>query len=379
MTDRLAPDVIALDPRLGPLAEATQRIEQLPLDGLLTYLIETVPAAYLPELARQFHVMGIEGWIFTADDADRRRLIRESIALHRKKGTPWAVKEALKQVGFEVDIIDQTAQRAIYAPFAPLKIDGSWRLDGAHTIRPIERLAAVPQIQHWAQFIARVNLADARDADGLALARRLIDEWKPVSRHQIFLLWLLLVADFGTVMGAQHQLRARLPSTRLYPWCNASLSTYPDAVWRLGRDGEPLRLPQPFGAFRVGERRGAVAGLRLRACRAPIALVARMPVLAADLPRERIAPEPQAIVLPPDRLIDRPRRLDGSWRLHHARMGQPFGFRLSHATLRVRRRFGAFRLGEKRIPPPPARLTLSGHWRLGTGLLPEITVERIAA
>lgn len=379
MTDRLAPDVIALDPRLGPLAEATQRIEQLPLDGLLTYLIDTVPAAYLPELIRQFHIAGIEGGALDTDEESRRSLIRAAIALHRKKGTPWAIKEALKQVGFEVEIIDQTAQRAIYAPFMPLKIDGSWRLDGAHTIRPIERLAAVPQIQHWAQFIARVNLADARDADGLALARRLIDEWKPVSRHQIFLLWLLLVADFGTVMGAQHQLRARLPSTRLYPWCNASLSTYPDAVWRLGRDGEPLRLPQPFGAFRVGERRGAVAGLRLRACRAPIALVARMPVLAADLPRERIAPEPQSVVLPPDRLIDRPRRLDGSWRLHHARMGQSFGFRLSHATFRVRQRFGAFRLGEKRIPPPPARLTLSGHWRLGTGLLPEITVERIAA
>lgn len=379
MTDRLAPDVIALDPRLGPLAEATQRIEQLPLDGLLTYLVETVPAAYLPELARQFHIGPMEGWQFVSGDQERRRLIREAIALHRKKGTPWAIKEALKQVGFEVEIIDQTAQRALYAPFMPLQIDGSWRLDGAHTIRPIERLAAVPQIQHWAQFIARVNLADARDAAGLSLARQLIDEWKPVSRHQIFLLWLLLVADFGAVMGAQHQLRARLPSTRLYPWCNASLSTYPDAVWRLGRDGEPLRLPQPFGAFRVGERRGAVPGRVLRACRAPVALSARLHDLHVGLPRERIAPEPQAIVLPPDRLIDRPRRLDGSWRLHHARMGQPFGFRLSHATSRVRQRFGAFRLGEHRIPAPPARLTVSGQWRLGASLSPVIDIQRMAA
>lgn len=380
MSDRRwYPDVIATDERLAALADLSARLESLPVEKALTHLVDAVDERLLPVLAYGWHVTDLEGWRLADTPAKRRQLLARAIALHRKKGTPWAIKEALKQVGFEVEIIDQTAQRAIYAPFMPLKIDGSWRLDGAHTIRPIERLAAVPQIQHWAQFIARVNLADARDADGLALARRLIDEWKPVSRHQIFLLWLLLVADFGTVMGAQHQLRARLPSTRLYPWCNASLSTYPDAVWRLGRDGEPLRLPQPFGAFRVGERRGAVAGLRLRACRAPIALVARMPVLAADLPRERIAPEPQSVVLPPDRLIDRPRRLDGSWRLHHARMGQSFGFRLSHATFRVRQRFGAFRLGEKRIPPPPARLTLSGHWRLGTGLLPEITVERIAA
>jgi len=380
MTDRSwYPDVIATDERLAALADLSARLESLPVEKTLTHLVDRVDERLLPTLAWGWHVTDPEGWRLADTPAKRRQLLARAIALHRKKGTPWAIKEVLKQLGFEVEIIDQTAQRAIYAPLMPLKIDGAWRLDGAHTIRPIERIAAVPQIQHWAQFIARVNLADARDADGLALARRLIDEWKPASRHQIFLLWLLLVADFGTAMGAQHQLRAQLPSSRLYPWCNASLSTYPDAVWRMGRDGEPLRLPQPFGAFCVGERRGAVAGLRLRACRAPIALAARMPVLAADLPRERIAPEPRAIALSPDRLIDRPRLLDGSWRLHHARMGRPFGFRLSHATFRVRQRFGAFRLGEKPIPPPPARLTLSGHWRLGTSLLPEITVERIAA
>lgn len=366
-------------PQERALDDATARIGAVPTPIRDLWNPDACPADLLPWLAWALHVTDLEGWRLADTPEKRRAILRRAIALHRKKGTPWAIKEALKQVGFEVEIIDQTAQRALYAPFMPLKIDGSWRLDGAHTIRPIERLAAVPQIQHWAQFIARANLADARDAAGLSLARQLIDEWKPVSRHQIFLLWLLLVADFGAVMGAQHQLRARLPSTRLYPWCNASLSTYPDAVWRLGRDGEPLRLPQPFGAFRVGERRGAVPGRVLRACRAPVALSARLHDLHVGLPRERIAPEPQAIVLPPDRLIDRPRRLDGSWRLHHARMGQPFGFRLSHATFRVRQRFGAFRLGEHRIPAPPARLTVSGQWRLGASLSPVIEVQRMAA
>lgn len=100
MADRLAPDVLALDERLGPLADATARLESLPLDGLLTYLIDTVPAAWLPELGRQFHIMPLEGWQFATSDADRRRLIRESIALHRKKGTSWAVKRALQIAGF---------------------------------------------------------------------------------------------------------------------------------------------------------------------------------------------------------------------------------------------------------------------------------------
>lgn len=379
MTDRRwYPDVIATDARLSALADLSARLESLPVEKALTHLVDAVDERLLPVLAWGWHVTDLEGWWLADTPAKRRQLLARAIALHRKKGTPWAVKEALKQVGFEVEIIDQTAQRALYAPFMPLKIDGSWRLDGAHAIRPIERLAAVPQIQHWAQFIARVNLADARNADGLALARRLIDEWKPVSRHQIFLLWLLLVADFGAAMRVEQRLHARLPSTRLHPWCNASLSSYPDAAWRLGRDGEPLRLPQPFGAFRVGERRGAVPGRRLRYCRAPIALAARLPDLHAGLPRERLAADLAPIILPPERLMDRPRRLDGGWRLRHSRFGQPFGFRLAHATFRHRQRFGAFRLGEKRIAPPPARLTVSGHWRLGQPVTPEITIERIA-
>lgn len=380
MSDRRwYPDVIATDERLAALADLSARLESLPVEKALTHLVDAVDERLLPVLAYGWHVTDLEGWRLADTPDKRRQLLRRAIALHRRKGTPWAIKEALKQVGFEVEIIDRTVQRAIYAPFMPLKVDGAWRLDGTRTIRPIERLAAVPQIQHWAQFIARVNLADARDADGLALARRLIDEWKPVSRHQIFLLWLLLVADFGAAMRVEQRLHARLPSTRLHPWCNASLSSYPDAAWRLGRDGEPVRLPQPFGAFSVGERRGAVAGRALRACRAPIALAARLPDLHAALPRERLAPEPQPIVLPPQRLIDRPRRLDGTWRLDHARFGRPFGFRLSHAAFRHRLCFGAFRLGERRITAPPARLTVSGQWRLGASLSPVIEIQRMAA
>ncbi|TDQ40950.1 phage tail protein I [Tepidicella xavieri] len=380
MSDRRwYPDVIATDARLAALADLSARLEALPVDKVLAHLVDRVDERLLPTLAWGWHVTDLEGWRLADTPEKRRAILRRAIALHRKKGTPWAIKEALKQVGFEVEIIDQTAQRAIYAPLMPLKIDGSWRLDGAHTIRPIERLAAVPQIQHWAQFIARVNLADARDADGLALARRLIDEWKPVSRHQIFLLWLLLIADFRAAMAAEQQLDVRLPATRLHPWCNASLSAYPDAAWRMGRDGEPVRLPQPFGSFSVGERRGAVPGRVLRGCRAPIAVSGRLPTLDAALPRERLAANRDPIILPPPRLIDRPRRLDGGWRLHHSRFGQAFGFRLAHAAFRRRLRFGDFRLGEGHIAPPPARLTVSGRWRLGQPVTPEITIERIAA
>jgi phage tail P2-like protein len=152
MADRLAPDVIALDPRFGPLAEATARIEQLPLDGLLTYLIESVPAEWLPELGRQFHIMSLEGWQFAATDADRRRLIRESIKLHRKKGTPWAVKRALAISGIKAELAEWWQQAPAGAPF-------TFTVDIA---------AGQPAAREPAAFEA---------------AQRHVDEWKPVSRH----------------------------------------------------------------------------------------------------------------------------------------------------------------------------------------------------
>jgi phage tail P2-like protein len=180
MTDRLAPDVIALDDRFGPLADATKRIEQLPLDGLLTYLVETVPAAFLPELARQFHIGPMEGWQFVGTDADRRRLIRESIALHRKKGTPWALRRAFQMAGFgdQLRIIEGALNRrydgTIFA-------DGSEKY-GGHT---------------WAEFRVEADLGETQglSAETAAMAQALIAEWKPVSRHLTSLSWTVQTSD----------------------------------------------------------------------------------------------------------------------------------------------------------------------------------------
>ena len=124
--DPVAPDVIALDPRFGPLSALVTRLSDLPVEKLLVYLVDAVDAQLLPELGRQFHLTGLEGWRLANTDEARRRLIKRSIALHRKKGTPWAVREALKPVGVNVEIIEQADQRAAYAA---LKLRGCARID----------------------------------------------------------------------------------------------------------------------------------------------------------------------------------------------------------------------------------------------------------
>ena len=105
-------------------------------------------------------VSAMDNWDEAATEAQKRDAIKQSIHLHRKKGTPWAVKRALATLGIEVDLLDQRAQREIYAALTPNRVDGSWALDGTRKVTALERITGVPQIQHWAQFIVRMNIAE---------------------------------------------------------------------------------------------------------------------------------------------------------------------------------------------------------------------------
>ena len=62
----------------------------------MVYLIDQVDASALPALAEQFHVQGLEGWLFTTDEREKRELIKQAIELHKYKGTIWAVRRVLE-------------------------------------------------------------------------------------------------------------------------------------------------------------------------------------------------------------------------------------------------------------------------------------------
>lgn len=75
-------------------------IDGIDYSSVLTNLIDTIDPIALPYLAEQFDVLGYKGWRFVTTDAEKRALIKQSYELHRFKGTPWAIKEALKLIGF---------------------------------------------------------------------------------------------------------------------------------------------------------------------------------------------------------------------------------------------------------------------------------------
>ena len=75
------------------------------LDGvditpLLVYFIDTTSAEALPYLAEQFNVLGFKGWAIAETEEQQRTLLKKALELQRYKGTPWAIKEMLKTVGF---------------------------------------------------------------------------------------------------------------------------------------------------------------------------------------------------------------------------------------------------------------------------------------
>jgi hypothetical protein len=126
------------------------RIDSIDLTPILMYLIDIAPVAALPYLADQFDVMGFNGWILCDNDDERRSLIRRSIELKRFRGTPWAIKEALKSVGYYDAQIQEGFSGHMY--------DGTILYDGTYTYGE----------GNWANF--RVSLLDLGESKGFSTA-----------------------------------------------------------------------------------------------------------------------------------------------------------------------------------------------------------------
>lgn len=140
-----------------------KRMEDMPLNKLLVYRIDTVDAQALPILAEQFDVLGYKGYILCQNDDDRRTLIKRAIELHRYKGTVWAVREALRSIGFD-------------------------------NVEIKEGLAA--GYDHWAKFGLDVtNSTRPLTVNGYADIIKMVNEYKPVRSHLVDVGLKLLVED----------------------------------------------------------------------------------------------------------------------------------------------------------------------------------------
>lgn len=99
--------IIERDQRARALAQLGLRLEYLNTPQLMPRLIELVAPEHLSLLAESRSILGSDGYWLAESDSTRRRLIKGAYELHRYKGTPWAIREIVRRLGFgEVQIIE---------------------------------------------------------------------------------------------------------------------------------------------------------------------------------------------------------------------------------------------------------------------------------
>ena len=148
------------DIRSEAFEEILSRLQSLDLSVLAIYDIDNVDESALLDLADQFNVRGLRGWNLTTTDQQRRDLIKESIQLHQKEGTPYAVKRVLDLVGYPNATIEENPG---------LYLDGSWTLNGNETLRGAS----------LGTFIVTLDATQSDvSQDRISLIVALINEWK---------------------------------------------------------------------------------------------------------------------------------------------------------------------------------------------------------
>lgn len=160
--DRIMASSLTTDPTIKLYEDLAARMQDLDLTCLLVYNPATVPAPALYALAEQFGVTGDGGWNAAETDEARRELIKRAIELQKHKGTPWAIREVLRSVGFtDVEITEGP----------DLKYDGKYPYDGT-------RFYGDPD--NWAIFRVRIYVPDinAITVETEAKVIGLINEYK---------------------------------------------------------------------------------------------------------------------------------------------------------------------------------------------------------
>ncbi len=147
---------------------AAKQLGKIDLDKLLMYVIDTVDAAALPYLAKQFDVLGYRGMRLATTEAQQREVIKNAIRLKRYSGTPWAVKNALKAIGYPDAVLTERSGSGVtgWAEFT-IKLDVG---DNPVSQVQIDELVKMINIYKGARNHLNALSYTVNFADGVALA-----------------------------------------------------------------------------------------------------------------------------------------------------------------------------------------------------------------
>lgn len=259
-----------------------------------------------------------------------------------------------------------------------LKLDGAWKLGGRRLQNEAEPTRQINTDNKFLTSRILIQMDFSVDTHAIADLIKIIGAVIPARLFPMFRFWLNL--EIRVLPKAAYALSMDKIMAVRYPWRGAALGKNEQALFggglKLGKDCEVAKLPNRFGEFALGRCVGGRSHWRLKRDRV-LAQVDneitgtvhfwRVETLAKNEVRRFVqAPKPH-------RLIDRVRRLDGSWklggaeRLGHFKLASPY--RLKGQKMRERLAFGTFKLREHQpdieMPSEGARLRLSTSWQLG--------------
>lgn len=120
-------DIIVSDPKFKALADLSLRANNLDLSQIMTTLVDLNGDEHIPLLAEKWSVTGADGLIVADNQHSKRALIQSAVELHRHKGTPWALREVLRKLGFGEIVIDEGLKARVYEHSVVANIQPQYR------------------------------------------------------------------------------------------------------------------------------------------------------------------------------------------------------------------------------------------------------------
>ncbi|QFT84489.1 Phage tail protein [Halomonas sp. THAF12] len=177
---------------LPPNSSPLERAVESATDRLSAPAVHTLwdpwdcPAHLLPWLA---WAVGVGEWADDWPEDVRRQSIASAMAIARRRGSVWAVREALRAAGYA----DATVEEGLPV----LRHDGAQLRDGTETYGGGNR---------WAMFRLIADIGEDKGVGGAELGRllRLVDAAKPVRSELREVAYRTTVADDFDLAEAQH-------------------------------------------------------------------------------------------------------------------------------------------------------------------------------
>lgn len=227
------------------LAEAGN-VRQLNPDVIRTlWNPDICPAEFLPHLAWS---LSVDFWELADTDEQRRDLIRGAIEWHRKRGTPWAIKQSLAAFGYPVlELIEQADYYAQWVAAGGHVLDGSWLLDGS-VVLTVPDTASTGQIirrsalNHWAEYAIRLDAASGIwTREHQRKIRAVAESFAPERSQLVSLIAGLKVAFEARITLKSLAARLRIKLDKCKRFQPAARRTF-DGCWKLDGGEVPLLL-----------------------------------------------------------------------------------------------------------------------------------------